>query len=333
MSEILSQTEIDALLSALQSGEVDVEAIKHEENMKKIRNYDFRRPNKFSKDQLNTIEVIYENFCRLLTTFLSGTLRNRVIAKVASVDQVTYDEFVRSIPNPTILNVFSMEPLEGKGILELNPIIGFSMIDRLLGGPGLGTLKGRTLTEIERSVTERTVEKILFFFGDAWKSLLEIETVLESIEINPQFTQIVSPREMVVIIAIEIKIGDTEGFINICLPCLMLEPIAMKLNTKFWFASSTRHTPEDKSEYVKRVIKKTFLPLSVSLEKNSITVRELLGLQVGDVIELEHKKNQDVEIYVGPHLKYYGAPGLMGNNKMAVRINKLYQEEGSEDYE
>ena len=254
MSEVLSQSEIDALLSALQSGEVDVDAIKSEETTRKIRVYDFRRPNKFSKDQLNTIEVIYENFCRLLTTSLSGTLRSRVIAKVASVDQVTYEEFVRSIPNPTILNVFSLYPLEGKGILEINPVVGFSIIDRLFGGPGLSSVKGRPLTEIERGVMERVIEKTLFLFHEAWSSMIDLEAVLENIEINPHFTQIVSPLEMVVIISINVQLTDTEGFMNICIPCIMLEPIADKLSTKFWFTSIGHAGSEDKSKSIRKVV-------------------------------------------------------------------------------
>lgn len=331
MSEILSQSEIDALLFALQSGEVDVEAIRSEDNSKKIRVYDFRRPNKFSKDQLNTIEVIYENFGRLLATMLSGSLRSRVIVKIASVDQVTYEEFIRSIPNPTILSIFSLAPLEGKGILEINPVIGFSIIDRLFGGPGLSTIKGRPLTEIEKNVMERMSEKILFLFREAWHSLIDVEAFQENIEINPQFTQVVSPLEMVVIITLNIQIGDTEGLINICIPCLMLESISGKLNTKFWFTGTNRPASEDKSSNVQKVIKDTRIPFAVIMGTNTITVKDLLELQAGDVINLDRGKEHDVDIYVGSQLKFYGKPGVVGN-RLAVQVSKLYKE-GSEDDE
>lgn len=325
MGEVLSQSEIDALLTAMQSGEVDVEAIKSEKKSKKIRVYDFRRPNKFSKDQLNTIEVIYDNFCRLMVTLLSGILRTRVVANVASVDQLTYDEFVRSIPNPTILNVFSLAPLEGKGILEINPIIGFSIIDRLFGGPGLSTFKGRMLTEIEKNVIWKISERILFLFGEVWSSLYKVTPFLDVIEINPQFTQVVAPLEMVVIISINTQIGETEGVINICLPCLMLEAIADQLNTKFWFAGLSSSGSENHSQYLQKVVEKTALPLTAVLGSNILTIREVLELQVGDVIPLERKKNSDVEVYIGSKLKYYGKPGLIGN-KMAVKINETYNE-------
>lgn len=328
MSEVLSQSEIDALLSALQSGEVDVEAIRHEESSKKVRVYDFRRPSKFSKDQLYTLEVIYDNFCRLLTTYLSGSLRSRVLAKVVSVDQITYEEFIRSIPNPTILNIFSMEPLEGKAILEINPIIGFSIIDRLFGGPGLSTIKGRPLTEIERSVMEKLSEKILSHFRESWSSLIELDAYIETIEINPQFTQIQSPLEMVIIITINMQIAETEGLINICLPCLMLEPISDKLNTKFWFSGNSPSANGNSSLYLRKVVEKTTLPVSAVLGRNTISIGELMELQVGDVIPLEQTKNSDIEVYVESKLKYWGKPGLLGNN-VAVQISRIYQE-GSE---
>jgi flagellar motor switch protein FliM len=331
VSEVLSQSEIDALLSALQSGEVDVEAIREEQNTKKIRVYDFRRPNKFSKDQLNTIEVIYDNFCRLLTTLLSGSLRTRVMVKVASVEQVTYEEFTRSIPNPTILNIFSLPPLEGKAILEINPVIGFSIIDRLFGGPGFSTIKGRPLTEIEKTVMERIVEKILSLFTETWASLIHVDAFLENIEINPQFTQIVSPLEMVVIITLNTQIGETEGLINICLPCLMLETLSGKLNTKFWFTTNIKAQHEDNSKFIQQVVEKARIPLTAVLGKTSLTVKELLELQVGDVIDLERKKDSEIEIYAGSRLKFYGKPGLLGS-KLAVQINRI-QEEGSEDNE
>lgn len=330
MSEILSQAEIDALLTALQSGEVDVETIRQDENTKKVRIYDFRRPNKFSKDQLNTVEIIYENFSRLLTTYFAGTLRSRIIVKVASVDQVTYDEFIHSIPNPTILTIFSMAPLEGKGILEINPVIAFSAIDRLFGGPGVSGIKGRPLTEIEKNVMEKVAERILSLFREAWASLTDVDAYLENIEINPQFSQIVSPLEMVVIITLNVSIGDTEGFINICLPCLMLEPISNKLNTRFWFTNS-RSGSEDSTVQLKKMLERAHLPVTVAIKRSMVTVKELLELQVGDVINLEHKKEQELHVYLGSRLKFHGVPGLVGNN-LAVRITRMHQE-GSEDDE
>lgn len=319
MDDVLTQEEIDTLLLAVQSGEVDFAAAKRDENSKSVRDYDFRRPNKFSKDQLNTVQVIYENFCRLLGTLFSGILRLRVVAKVASVDQFTYDEFIRSVSSPSILGIFSLTPLEGKAIMEISPVVGFSIIDRLFGGPGLTTLKGQPLTEIEKNVMERITEKVLFLFEEAWGICYQLSPFLEHIEINPQFAQIVSPQEMVVIITLNVKIGETEGLINICLPCLMLEPIADKLNTKVWFAANYNASSKEYRHNIQDVIEKTEVELAAVLKKDIIRVKDVLELQKGDVIPLEKKKEENVAIFIDSKLKFYGQPGLYGK-RLAIKI-------------
>ncbi len=324
MDEILSQHEIESLLSAMSSGEVKIE-VKQEVDGRNIKNYDFRRPNKFSKDQLNTIELIYDDFCRSFSTLLSGLLRTKVDAKLGSVTQCTYEDFLQTIPNPTILNVFSLAPLEGKGLMEMNPVIAFSIIDRLFGGPGLSTFDGRPITEIEKNVIQRISEKVLLLFKDAWKICYDINPYLEVIEINPQLAQVVSPLEMVIIITISIKIGETEDFMNVCLPCLMLEPIADKLNTRFWFAGTSASSAKDYSQYLQRVVETTDIPLTVVLGNNTIKIRDLLELQAGDVIPLDKPKDADAELYLGSKLKFYGQVGQMGN-KLAFKINKACNE-------
>ncbi len=324
MAEILSQKEIDALLSAVESGDVDLKRVEQRKSDKLIRVYDFHRPNKFSKDQLNTIELIYEDFSRSLSTLFSGLLRTRVTADVGSVDQFTYDEFLQAIPNPTILNVFSILPLEGKGILEINPIISFSIIDRLFGGPGLTTVQGRALTDIEKNVIEKISEKILVLFKEAWSICSELNPFLEVIEVNPQFTQVVSPTEMVVVTTINMKIGETEGLLNFCLPCLLLEPIAEQLNTRLWFSTTSGTASKTFSQSLEQVVQKIEVPLSVVLGKEKIKVRDILELQVGDVVPLEKKKNSDVEVYVNSKLKFYAKIGRL-NKKLAIKISKVCQ--------
>lgn len=328
MGEILSQKEIDSLLSAMNSGEVDL-TIKNNNDDKHhdriIKKYDFRRPNKFSKDQLNTIELIYDDFCRSFSTLLTGLLRIRVDAKLDSVIQCTYEDFVQIIPNPSILNVFSLAPLEGKGIMEMNPLLAFTIIDRLFGGPGLSKFDGRPITEIEKNVIQRISEKILLQFKDAWSICYELNPLLEVIEVNPQFAQVVSPLEMVIIIAINIKIGETEDVMSICLPCIMLESIAEKLNTKFWYAGSSATSDKDFSTYLREVVDITDIPISVVLGNNTITIKELLELQKGDVIPLDKGKNKEAELYLGSKLKFYGQLGKLGN-KFALKINNACNE-------
>jgi len=325
VGEVLSQSEIDILLSAMQSGTVDLDNIIEEE--KKVRLYDFRRPNKFSKEQLNAIQVIYDSFCLLLTTLFSGILRTRVSAKVASIDQVTYEEFSCSMSSPTILSIYSLPPLEGKGLIEFNPAIGFSIIDRLFGGPGISTFKGRQLTEIEKNVFEKIMEKILSLFGESWSSLHTVTAIFEGIETNPQYNPIVASSEMVLVIVIDTKIGEVEGLINICLPCLMLEGIAEKLSKRFWFASSSSVNSEKYKGFLRRTVERTVIPVRAVLGSNTITVKDLIELQVGDVIPLEKKANSNVDVYVDSELKFYGKPGVLGN-KMAIQITAVESEGG-----
>jgi flagellar motor switch protein FliM len=324
----MSQAEIDALLSAMQSGQVDMEAVRQEESVKKIKIYDFRRPNKFSKDQIHTIEIIYDNFCRQLTTLFSGMLRMRVVSKVVAVDQVTYDEFVRSIPSPTIINMFTFSPLNGKGILEMNPAVAFSVIDRLFGGPGIGPSRGRDLTEIENTILERVAEKMLFLFKDSWASILEVDAYFDSLETNPQFVQLVSPTEMVIVVTINVTIGETEGFINLCFPCLMLESVSAKLTSKFLFSISASSSSDDYRTHLQHVIETAKIPISVIVGRNTISLGEMIELQLGDVIPLVQKKSEDSNIFVGQKLKYLGKLGLVGN-RLAVQITQEL-EEGSD---
>src|SRR5690625_3852479 len=195
--DVLSQNEIDALLSALSSGEMDAEQLKEEEEDKKVKVYDFKRALRFSKDQIRSISRIHDNFARLLSTYFSGQLRTYVNINVASVDQIPYEEFIRSIPAMTILNVYSVAPLDGRILMEVNPNIAYALLDRLLGGKGDSISKIENLTEIDTMLMSQLFEKAIPSLSEAWTSLVEIDPVLEDLEVNPQFLQMVSPNETV----------------------------------------------------------------------------------------------------------------------------------------
>lgn len=332
MSDVLSQAEIDALLSALASGTVTAEDVKQEDLSRKIRTYDFKRPNKFSKDQIHTLQVIYENYCRSLTTYFSAHLRTLIQINVMSVDQLTYEEFIRSIPNPTIINIFTLSPLEGNGIMEINPSIAFSIIDRLFGGPGKAPEKIRGLTEIEQSVFQRTTRRMLDNFTEAWENIIHIKARLEMIETNPQFTQVVAPAEMVVLITLECKIGEVEGMINICLPYILLEPIVSKLSAQFWFSSSAKERTAEQLDALKTRLERARVPLTALLGRTTIKLGELLELQRGDVITLDNGTTQELEVLVGQRPKYYGRPGLIGS-KIGIQITSVLEEGDDNDDE
>ena len=329
MGEVLSQSEIDALLSALSSGSVDANELKEEQTKKKVKVYDFRRPNKFSKDQIHTLHVIFENFARSLGTYLSAQLRAAVQMEILSVEQLTYEEFIRSIPNPTILNIFSLFPLEGNSIMEINPNLGFAFLDRLLGGPGDAPTKVRALTEIEETVMQRLSQRMLDFLQEPWGSIIEMEPSLERVETNPQFTQLVSPSEIMLIISLETKMVDVLGMINICIPFLVLEPIVDKLSVHFYYSATSKKTSPENAALIQTRLENTQITAKVILGKTIITVKDLMELSVGDVVPLERKINEDLEIVIGQKTKFLGKPGIHGN-RVAIQVSQVI-EEGNED--
>lgn len=327
MADVLSQNEIDELLSAISTGVVNAENIKQEQKQKKIKLYDFKRPDKFSKDQIRTLYMLHENFARLLNTYLSAHLRTMVQVSVASVDQLTYEEFIRSMPNPSVISIFEMRPLSGNALMEINPSIVFSIIDRLFGGVGTPPAKPRELTDIEQSIVARLVNKALESLSEAWRQVVNIEPRLEVIESNPQFTQIVPPNDMVVIITLQTRIAQTEGFINLCIPYLVLEPIMPKLTTSFWVASSiARVGSKTNVTQMQKKLERTLVPLMVELGKINVTVGEMLDLTVGDVIRLDSKVNEELPIIIGQHQKFKCKPGS-SNNRIAVQITQVVPEE------
>lgn len=329
MADVLSQNEIDQLLSALTSGSVDADELKQEETKKRVRVYDFRRPNKFSKDQIHTLQVIYENYARSLGTYLSAQLRSPVQVEVLSVEQTTYDEFIRSIPNPTILNIFSLYPLEGNAIMEMNPNLGFAMLDRLLGGLGHAPEKIRAITEIEQTIVERIGQRMLDYLQEPWGSIIEIEPVLERVETNPQFTQLVSPAEIMIIVSLETRMGDLLGMINICIPFLVLEPIIDKLSVHFYYAQSSKQLSAENSDAIRNKLENTYVPVKILLGRTVITVKDLLELSIGDVIPLNKNIYEELDVVIGQRTKFLGKPGIYGN-KYSVQISQIIKE-GNED--
>lgn len=330
MSDVLSQAEIDALLSAISTGSVDADELKQEQHRKRVRLYDFRRPNKFSKDQMHTIQVIYENYARSLGTFLSGQLRAAIQLEILSVEQVTYEEFIRSIPSTTVLNIFTMYPLEGNAIMEINPNLAFAFMDRMMGGPGLPPEKIRGLTEIELTVMQRLSQRMLDFMVEPWESIVEMDPFVERIETNPQFTQLVSPTEVMMIISMETKMGDVLGMINLCIPYLVLEPIIGKLSVHYYYSTVGKTATEEDMQAMQMSLEDAYVPVRAVLGRTVITVKDLLDISVGDVIPLDTSVREAVDIEVGHSTKFVGRPGISGS-RLAVQITGVIEED--EEYE
>jgi flagellar motor switch protein FliM len=330
MGDVLSQAEIDALLSALSDGQVDAEEMKTTKTQKRIRVYDFKRPNKFSKDQIHSLQNIYENYCRALTTYFSGHLHSVIDSKVLSIEQITYDEFIRSLPNPTILGLYSLNPLEGTVLMEVAPTLAFTIVDRLLGGQGLVIEKNRDLTEIERTIVEHRLTQIIDITGEAWAEVYKLTPQFMAMETNPQFTQIVAPNEMIVLVTLEVKIGETVGMINVCMPYLVLEPILDKLSTFFLFSTQAKETSPEQTEAIRKKIEWAKVDMVAFLGHSEILVRDLLELSEGDVIPLNQSVKDALPIYVGEFMKFKSIPGLNAEH-LAVQITEIVQEGGEQD--
>lgn len=319
MSDILSQSEIDNLLQALHSGEVDVQEIQKETVEKKVKKYDFRRPDKFAKDQLRTLEIIHENFSRLLNTFLSGYLRSLIHVEVLSVEQITYYEFINSISNPAVLGIIDFSPLKGQIILDIPSDIAFVLIDRILGGSGDQVKEIRNFTEIEIILLKKLMNQIVKFLNEPWENVLQIHPTLEKIETNSQFVQIISPNETIALITLSIKIGKVEGMLNLCIPHLVIEPILSRLSTKFWFNNISKEPTSKDQEVLKKRVEKTNVQVQAILGSTYIKVSDFMDLQVGDVIKLDTFITENIKVFVGGQLKYFGKPGIKKKN-MAVQV-------------
>ena len=320
MTEVLSQDEIDQLLTAISTGEVEGEEALRKTETRKIKIYDFKRPDKFSKDQIRTLQMMHETFARLTTTSLSAQLRTIVHVHVASVDQLTYEEFLRSIPNPTTLAVINMDPLKGSSILEIDPSITFTVIDRLFGGPGEASKINRELTDIELSVIEGIIVRILGNLREAWSNVIDLRPRLGNIETNPQFAQIVPPSDMVVLITLETKVGDVEGMTNFCIPYLTIEPIITKLSAQYWYSSIRKGGTTENLAILKKRLETVFVELKAELGEMEIPVKEVLRLQKGDIIKLDKTKiSSEMELKIGNKKKFFVRPGVVGN-RLAVQI-------------
>lgn len=330
MAEVLSQNEIDALLSALSSGELSAEEIRKEETERKIKTYDFKRAMRFSKDQIRSLSRIFENFSRLLTTYFSANLRTYVQIQVLSVEQLPYEEFIRSIPKVTILNVFGVYPLDGKFVMEVNPNISYAMLDRLLGGQGVGQEAVRTLTEIETTVMMRMFGRALEYFGEAWKGVTDLSPEMDMLEVNPQFMQLVSPNETVAVVSLSSKIGETTGMINVCMPHVVLEPIMPKLSAHYWMNMKKPRENSNDLETIKLSLQKAALPIAAELGSSAISVQEFLHLGIGDVIKLDQDIDQNITIKVGDGRRYLGQPGV-SRGRIAVQVTEVLEEGVRED--
>ena len=321
MSEVLSQNEIDSLLQALSSGELDVEEMKDADE-KQVKNYDFARPAKFSKEHLRTLEIIFEHYGRLLSTNLPVYLRKNVQVDVMNSEAVTYQEFSNALSNPVLLGIINFAPLKGNVILEVASNLGYAIVDRMLGGAGTPLEKARDFSEIELLIIERVLTVCVNLLREPWSNVIDAHPRLERIETNSQFAQIISPSEIIALVTINVKIGDVEGLMNVCLPYITLEEVMDKLNTKYWYSN----LQEVYTDTIESLISKAPMPVKAVLGNSVISVNDFINLQVGDIIRLDTKVDDELSVYVGSIKKFTALPGASGDD-YAVRITSVIREE------
>lgn len=325
MGDVLSQNEIDALLNALSTGELDVDEIK-ENGEKQVKDYDFARPSKFSKEHLRTLEIIFEHYGRLLSTNLPVYLRKNVQIEVMNSEAVTYQEFSNALSNPVLLGIVNFAPLQGSIIMEMATNLGYAMVDRMLGGKGEALDKMREFSEIELLIIERIFIVCVNLLHEPWQNVLSVHPRLERIETNSQYAQIISPSEMIAIITISVKIGDVEGLMNICLPYITVEEVIDKLNTKYWYANMQQYDETDYADAIEVLIRKAQIPVKAVLGSSTISVSDFSMLQVGDIIRLDRNAEEELDVYVGNIKKFAALPGASGDN-YAVRVTEVIREE------
>lgn len=326
MGEVLSQSEIDELFKALNTGELSVNEIQEANEQKGVKKYDFARPSKFSKEQLRTLEIIFESYARSISTYLSGHLRCMVNVEVMNSEAVTYSEFSNALINPVVLAVADFKPLKGSILMELTPNMGYAIIDRVLGGAGSGLDKVREFTDIERVILEKIFVQFVQLLREPWQNVVDLDPILEKIETNSQVVQIISPNEIIALVTLNIKIGNVAGMMNICIPHLVIESIMDKLNTKYWFAQKEQELGPSYEEYIQKMIQKSRIPVRAILGKTQITVREFLELKATDIVKLNKTIDSELDIYVGNILKFSGTPGEY-KNKLAIKINEVKERE------
>ncbi|NLY30336.1 MAG: flagellar motor switch protein FliM [Firmicutes bacterium] len=324
MDEILSQQEIDELIRQATG------AIQEEEVEPDVVTYDFKRPHRFSKERVRALQRIHEQFARELSGMISAKLRTRVELNVASIEQLTFGEFIRSVPNPSVIILCSMQPLDGSILMQLSPDISFLLYDRLCGGPGISLGRSRELTDIELAVlTSQLFEDMTASFENAWSEIVDMRVTLESIESNPQFLQLMTERETVVLISMNLAVGNTRDLINICISYSALEPVLKQLTSFRLFDSLRRRADPEDIEMLKSRVQQTPITLTVELGSNTVTVADLLSLQVGDVVTLNRRRYENLEVKIGDTTKFLASPGRLGE-KLGIVITALRPTERKE---
>jgi len=327
MADILSQEEIDALLDVVEDEGDDIleEAEDHLLPQRQVTLYDFKRPNRVSKEQLRAFRGVHDKMARSLASQISSIMRSIVEIQLHSVDQMTYGEFLMSLPNPTSFNVFSVKPLEGSGVIEINPSIAFPMLDRLLGGKGEPFDASREFSDIELSLFETILRVMMSTLKEAWGPVMEIYPTVESKESSPNVVQIVAQNEIVVMVVMEIIIGHSSGMMNICYPVISLEPILPKLASRDLMLNETSSKKSRNAE-LQVLLGGAKVTLEANLGEADLSLENILELEVGDILRLSNAADDIVTVAVDGKERFKGKIGLRRYRK-SIKITEIIETE------
>ncbi len=330
--EVLSQNQIDSILSAIDQGSTSVQHMKEVAPQRKdVRNYDFRYPSKFSREHVQAFQAMNELYARLLSTQLTTQMRLPVQSEVISLDQLTYDEFMRSIPNPTVVLLYRLNPLKGNILFEFTPGTAIALIERLLGGPGRPPGKPRELTDIEQTLMTTVMNKGMHSMQEAWKNVLpDMKSVHQTLETNPRFVQISAPSDSVLVVSFEIRLGDTQGSMRLCLPYPTVESLLPRLSRQYVMNQGNVTPQEGYMPEVKEHLEQITLRMALELGTADMSLREWMELDVGDVVRLDSAVDEDLCLRVEHSPKFWARPGTL-HNKIAAQITDIIDEGNTYD--
>ncbi len=325
--EVLSQKEVDELLTALASGRLGGTSDQGQGALKaSVRAYDFRRPDKFSKDQLRTLQMVHESFARLWTTALSAHLRAMTKVTLEQVEQLTYDEFLLGVSNPGVLCLANLDPLPGRQMIDVHPRLAFPVIDRLMGGLGTGDVGDRALTEIETTVLEKVMDGFLSSLAESWHGLASLRPRLEGVETNPLFAQVIPPNEVAAVMTFSVHLQETGGTLRLCFPFSSLQPVLPQLSAHRWTGGNG--APSAGSDAAR--LADVRVEMRVELGRSTLTIGQLLELEPGDVIRLQHPVDKPLLALLGPRAAFRVRPGRVGN-RMATQVVEVLRGNGEEE--
>jgi flagellar motor switch protein FliM len=329
-AEVLDQSDIDALLNAVNSGEVESARpalqifSRHRRDLDQveIREYDFKRPERISKDQMRALQTLHETFARSFGVAMSGFLRTIVECRIAHVEQMTYAEFISSLPNPTSFNLVDAPPLDGQLCLEISPLIIYPIIDRLMGGSNRELfIPQRSMTLIEQRLIQRILDRAMTALTEAWAGVREIKFKLGDMESNPQLVQIVPPNEVVVVLGFELKMANRAGTMSLCIPFNIIEPIMGVLSAQNWFAAGRSRGDSQWSQLIAERLTEAAVEVSGVLARTTITINDLHNLEVGDLIVTEKPATSPVTLTAEGVPKFWAQLGQFKGSR-ALRIQR-----------